>query len=739
MLPLPTGGAYRRPGTLYQGALASATNHAPRLIPFVYSETEVYCLYLSKTVGSTGYVGGFRPTDNLDLTSTVAAITCSGTHPYAQAQASTTSTVGYYDEVFDVQHTQSGDIIYLVHPRYKPRRITRSAADTFAIAEFDNGMTGTTRRDAWPYLPVNSTTAAIYGSATTGSITLTASTGTPFNDDHVGALFKINNAGTIGCVVITGVTSSSIASADVVVTLGAFGVGNTTTEWWESAWSDYRGWPRTVFLFQDRIGYAGTTYNPDSIWFSETGDYNQMSHDFIQNYAVYPPASTADEVRDPRTEPTGLMAFTIELSNAKLNRIQWATADKKLMVGTAQEEFVIDWDSTNDAGFSQDTYIARRESGNGSAYHPPARGNNELFFVTAADDEVRSLVFDSAQQAYVDESVQQFFDHYPVIESVANSSGNRKFRQIAWDPSRKVLWCCDTSGNLFGMTRDRKASITAWHSHQMGGYDSTLTGGTVGSGSTLTIDPAYSVCSGSVVSVAVVPNPFIGTDDVWFVVKRKINSAFTYHIERMIGKNTPYSTAYSYLTNGVGVYYADACKIFFNDYVTGLTVSYAFTGYSHLEGQSVVGTATSTLGMSKVTGSAVASGITNITPSLPNFTTQEWMFAIGLTFSAILEPVRVEAGSQLGTAQGAIKRIHEAHIRFFRTLAAKVGRDADNLETLVFREPDVALNKSAELFTGDKRVKLDSDWDRDGYVYILSDQPLPFTVVSLVVEGNTSD
>jgi len=106
--------------------------------------------------------------------------------------------------------------------------------------------------------------------------------------------------------------------------------------------------------------------------------------------------------------------------------------------------------------------------------------------------------------------------------------------------------------------------------------------------------------------------------------------------------------------------------------------------------------------------------------------------------------VRIEAGSIIGTAQGAIKRINKAIIRLYKTMAASVG-SAPGAQTISF--PDVLdftkstdpANSSVEFFTGDKPVIVPSTYDRDNQLYITQDGPFPMTVVSISAEGETFD
>lgn len=722
MIPILSGGAGRRPGSFFESKIDLASETAPRLIPFIFSKTEAYCIAMNSTYDPsagtyTGQAKWYRPTAN-DTLSTSGTVTLTGTLDFEVSQAGITLiSESNYDEVHDFQYAQSADVMTIVHPKHKPLKLTRTALESFTLKPFDDGLTGTDLRDAYPYRPQNTTSITLQPSATSGTgITITSSSAF-FDVGHVGALLKINHAGTIGCAKITDWTSATAVIADVVVT---FGSTSAQTEWWESAWSKYRGWPSTICFFQQRLLYGGNLAEPDSIWFSESSDFNQLSHDTIV---------------DPRSSPTGSQAFTIQMSSTQLNIIQWMSPEKTLVVGTTGDEFVIDRETTS-AGFGCDNAEVLVQTHYGSSYHKAVRIGSELVFCLRSDDELRALVFNQLEDSYTADPIQSLYDEYPKVEPIGFSV-NRKFRGFEWDESRKTLWCCDTAGNLFGLTRDRGIGLNAWHSHRMGGYDAAV----VGTGLTLqnspvqkTQDPIYRSCSGSVASVAVIPNPTIGTNDIWIAVHRKINGTFSIHIERIIGKPIAYDSVYNLIDFKNGGLLVDAAISKFN--FSGTT----FTGLSHLEGEVPIGVGSNTFGLFKVTGSAVSGGSTDLQKPLPtNYANEDTAVLLGLPFDCIVEPVRLEAGSQIGTSQGALKRITKTVVRLYKTMAAKIGRDANTLETIRFREGSTPMGNSAEIYTGDKVVDFPGDYDRDGGVYLVQDEPLPFSVCSIIVEGQTYD
>lgn len=734
-IPLLSGGAYRRPGTVYGTYLSSVFNYVPRLFPFVYSQNESYLFWNDSIIGGINGLSGIRAQQNDDMVSGASFL---GTIPYIPKNMN--STVGYYDEIWDVHTVQSADVMWLVHPSYKPRKIYRLNTDSFRITEFNydssgTAFTGIKARDAWPYLPQNTTaiTLQIDNAAVGTGRTLTASSGF-FNSSHGpstvggtdGAVFKVNNAGTYGFCRVTQYQNSTTCTVEVIVAFGA--AATPVTTWWEGAWSDYRGWPRSVCFYGGRLVMGGTSYQPDTLFFSETSDYDQFSKDSRLDPGV---ANGA----------TGSEAFTATLASNQLNQIQWLNSESTLLVGTSGDEWIIDFDRGNSTGLGADNIYTSVTSRYGSSHIQAVRAGNEVFFVSGTGDEVRALVFNDSEKSYVAEPLQILYDEFPSSTNDVYVTGERKIRQITWDESRKTLWCVDTAGNVRGLTRERRLQISCWHSHELGGFDSTETSTRPTISGVDCTDPAYVSCSGSVLSVMSLPNTRSGGIDVWFVVKRKINGVFLYVMERIIGKNPGYDSAYVTPLNGPGRYFVDCAIVTDNGYAgSPLSEPYTFSGAGVLEGKSVVGTASGYAhGMFKVRGSVSAGAITMTGGVPPSYANSSYVITWGLPYTTIIQPVRVEAGSQIGSSFGAIQRVHQATIRLFRTIGCKIGSSSTEQETLIFRKASDPMGKSAELFTGEKTVKLSSDYDKDGSLYITQEDPLPFCVVSVSVEGMTAD
>jgi hypothetical protein len=680
MIPMLSGGAYRRPGTYFRKKITNlaGTSVPTRLIPFIRSESETDMFGVHERDATSTFI------------ESVKSGSVTGTMP--------TTTALTREQI---QFCQSADVLFLVHANMKPQRITRTASSTYSCAAFDGGLTSTARMNAWPYL-ASRTDIDISPSATSGSVTLTASSAF-FVAGHVGSLIKLNHSGTFGCAEITAYTNPTTVTATVVVNFGATSASDAM---YESAWSDYRGWPRTVALFEKRILYGGNLNNPDTIWNSQTDNYNVLSIE----------AGTAPSDSDP---------FSYFLQSGQLNLIQWLNPGDTLLIGTQADEWLL---SLTDVDYAFQKYSLRRASEYGSSYLQPLRYGNAVYFVSKSGTEVRELFFNDPEQAYAADPLQILYDEYPKIGGV--TSIERKYSALVWDKSRSSLWGCDPAGNLFGCVRDRRLQALAWHRHALGG-------------------------SGKVSSIAVLPHSdifggaFSGTSDVWFCVQRTINGGTVYYVESMAGDKIEAEDAYDIsmftLAYSRPHCFTDCSLTFTNQFPFGETYPTEFY-LDHLIGSSVVGTSFSAQGIFAHVAQTVSVmadpahyGVTFPEDSFPAYETVPYAHVFGFAFTSIVAPVRVEAGSQIGSAQSARKRIHDLTVRFYKTINAKIGDSATSAIREIFRKASTPLNKSADLFTGDKKVSFNGSYDRDGYVYIEQDQPLPFAVCAIIYEGVTYD
>ena len=155
----------------------------------------------------------------------------------------------------------------------------------------------------------------------------------------------------------------------------------------------------------------------------------------------------------------------------------------------------------------------------------------------------------------------------------------------------------------------------------------------------------------------------------------------------------------------------------FMPYVSGGTCHKGvntITGLSHLEGETVVFSDRHSVVYSGLT---VSSG----TITIPDGALVYDGFA-GLNYESKLTPVKPEFGTKQGMTQGRRKRWSQIGLRLQDSMGGTV--NGDDIE---YGEGDAIMDQNIPLFSGDKMLDT-TDYDPDGFIEIVQDQPLPMTV-----------
>lgn len=146
------GGVRKRGGTEYINEVKTSST-AVRLIPFVYSVTQAYILEFGDE-----YIRFYANGAVVESASVPVEVSS----PYTE------------DDLADISFAQSADVLYLAHPDYAPRKLSRTSATSFTleVIDFQDG----------PYLELNTTsttlTPANYASLTPVMTSKTVPSGT---------------------------------------------------------------------------------------------------------------------------------------------------------------------------------------------------------------------------------------------------------------------------------------------------------------------------------------------------------------------------------------------------------------------------------------------------------------------------------------------------------------------------------------------------------------------------------
>jgi hypothetical protein len=816
----PHGAAARRSGTTFVAEVASSVNKT-RLIPFEFSTTQTYMLEFSNlkirvykdngsvlegdktitaitqanpavvTSNSHGYSNGdeilitavvgmtqlnskrflvanvttntFELTnkDGVDTDSTAFTAYVSGgtankvfeiTTPYTTAQ------------LFEIKFAQSADVMYITHPAHEVAKLSRTGHTAWTLTDvvFTKG----------PFQDPNTTTTTLTpASASVGSgVNITASSvtginsGSGFLSTDVGRQIYFNS----GYATITAITSTTVVVVDITI---AFTNTNAITAWQLGSFSDTTGHPSCVTFFEQRLVFAGTTDQPQTIFFSKSGDYENMD------------ANIGGTVADDD-------AIIYTIASNQVNAIRFMTATRTLILGTAGGEFTVSGGGT-DSAVTPTNILIKKQSNHGAANVDAIAVGNATLFLQRAKRKVRELAYNFDVDGYIAPDMTILAEH--ITESGLTQMSYQQ------EPNQ-IIWGVRDDGELVGLTYQREQQVIAWHRHIFGGivnvpiitvtdYANIVTGtrivfqksdGTLvtltattgtasaqefkietsndvtaanlnasintantASGTGITSSVASNVLTITEVtptglaylviksfdttrltavsqtkaeceSVAVIP-----TDNseyqTWVIVKRTINGITRRYVEYIntFDFTETDNTTFNFLDSALSYSGAAATTI---------------SGLNHLEGQTVHILADGATHPTKI----VSSGSITLDRASTDV-------KIGLGYNSILQTMRLDVGSQNGTSQAKTKRIYEITIRLYESIGVEVGENLNNMERIPFRTSADVMDQGLPPFTGDKTVEFRGNYETDGFIFVRQTQPLPLTVLSLYPRLITND
>ena len=732
----PHGSAARRSGSQFISEVKTSSKKT-RLIPFEFSTTQTYILEFGDQ-----YIRVYK--DKGQVQSGGSAVEIST--PYLEA------------ELFDLKFAQSADVLYICHPNHEVEKLSRTSHTSWTLADVDFTKgpmqdANTTTTTLNPGATAVGTGVSLAASATTG-----INSGSGFQSTDVGRFVFLHG----GYAKITGVTDTTNATIEILTTLSA----STATENWRlGAFSDTTGHPSCVTFYEQRLDFAGTTNQPQTVFFSKSGDYENMD------------ANIGGTIAD-----SDAIIYTI--ASNQVNAIRFMTATRTLIIGTAGGEFSVSGGGA-DVAITPTNILIKKQSNHGAANLDALAVGNVTLFMQRARRKMRELAYNFDVDGYI----------APDMTILAEHITEGGITQMAYQQEpNQIIWLVRGDGELIGFTYQREQQVTAWHRHIFGGKfgeatitvtdfaniaDNTKIVLTKSDGTSTTFNSATSATSGKFhttssnnqtatnlktlidadsdftatvstntvtiketapqatgfltmttgdttrlastdegkaicESVAVIP-----TDDteyeVYIIMKRTINGSTKRYIEVL---NTFDFTE----TDNTTFNFLDSQLDYNGSAVT--TIS----GLSHLEGQTVAILADGATHANKI----VSSGEISLDRSATKV-------KVGLAYTSLLQTMRIDAGARDGTSQSKTKRIYEITIRLFESVGVEVGPDLNNLERIPFRSSANAMDQGITPFTGDKEVEFRGNYETDGFVFVRQTQPLPLTILSLYPRLVTND
>lgn len=708
LIPIIEGAVTRRAGTRYIAEVKDSSKETI-LKGFVFSTIQAYMLEIGE-----GYIRFFRHQGQIVVSGVSAWVV---TTVYAVGDLVSNGGTNYYcyaahtaaagdepgvganwadywhaleDDVYeipnpysesdlaDLRFVQSADVLYIYHPDYAIRKLTRTAHTNWTL-------TTPTIVDG-PYLDVNSTATTMEPSHTTGSSrTVTASATTGINDGQgflstdVGRLIRISNpasAESWGYATITAVGSTT--SVTVTINRDFAQAAVASVDWALGSWSETTGYPKVGVFFQQRLVSAGTTDQPQTVWFSQSDDFENMSPDSVNGSGVWDGTVEDDD------------AFARTISSDEVNAVVWLASLRKLVVGTSGGEWIFGHSGVaatpSDARFDRNTKV-------GCAEIPPVIVGNKVLFIQSAERKLIELGFSFDDDSYREVDLSRLARHitYGGITSMF----------YAREPF-SVVGCIRSDGNLACMTYNREEDVVSWFPVSTDGSFERAD----------TIPGANG--AGQVQSSK-------DRNEVWAIVNRTIDGGTVRYVE-MFERDFEYDEETGVGHDQEDAYYADSLLTYDSTSTTSIT------GLDHLEGEEVAIWADGY----KQTNQTVASGAITLT-------TAASVVQVGLPYTHKLKTLKLDFGARAGSAVGKMKNINALVFVLLNSHSMKYGRDANNLIPKDFREVADAMDSAVDLFTGEFAVDFDGGWKRDSRIYLEDDAPAPFTLLAIAPEMYTNE
>ncbi len=640
---LPQGGLRRRSGSRY---ISDVKDHQKmtRLLAFIFSTEQAYMLEFGE--------GYFRVFANGGVVEGTPGVPVEVATPYTSS------------DVLDIHFTQSADVLYLVHSKHPPQKIERTGHTAWSITEIDF-------KDG-PYLPQNDGDTTLTPSATSGSMTLTASAviginkGQGFLANDVGRKVRYQASnGHWHNLKITAVADATHVTADYVggidttatpsVELTTLPNTNARKQWRLGAWSVTTGYPARIAFYEERLTFARTDHQPQTLWFSVSGDFENQQ-----------PGANDDD------------AITLTILAGQVNEIQWIAEAKALQIGTTGATRTINAPNS-EKPLTPDNLKQIRHTTFGTEPIQPVQVGPVTIYVGSYGRSLREFVYSFEADTFIAPDISILSEHL-----LHNGVVQMAYAQ---DPD-SVIWLVSRNGELIGLTYERDQKVVGFHRHRLAG----------GSADEF----------GLVQSIATIPGDS-GCDETWLVVKRTVLGEVKQYIERLeagfegIAKNEAF-----FVDSGLSY--------------SGVPVN-EVSGLDHLEDELVSILADGAVDPPQL--------VSNGRISLQGGRTAGDIH-VGLAYQSQATTLPLSSAGRDGTLLGRRKRIQRVIVDLFETLGVKLGSSQGRLEEVTVRKSSDKMGESPPLFTGTVGIGLDDTWASESQISVSAEDPLPATILSFI-------
>lgn len=457
----PHGGASNRGGTRFVGACPDGATKI-QLVPFQFSVDQGYVLEMTgnlmRIIKDGGYVVyPFWHASAGEIVEVVA--------PWAEAA------------IGRLQYAQTADVMYVCHPNYPPQKISRTGHHVWTITEVTfapslaapTGVTESTVGSTHAYV-VTSVASDGSESVPSSSVTGDGNGRVKWTNADGASYYNIykskNNTGTYYWVgdADDGTKGWQDANVEPDTSKGPPGENNP--------FEDSGDYPGSVCFHDQRLWFARTNNQPQTVWASVTGDYENMN--------------TSVPLQDDDS-----LEFTA--ASQRVTEFRWLVPMGDLLIGGSGSEWRLY--AGGDSPITPTSANLRPQDQWGSAAILPVVIGTTLLFVDRSGKVVRDFLYSLDIDGYNGTDLTILASHIFVGRTIVDWC----YQQSPYG----VVWCVLSDGTLAGLTYMKEQDVWAWHRHSTNGE--------------------FKACCSLLEAD--------GSTTAYFVVKREIEGADAYYVE----------------------------------------------------------------------------------------------------------------------------------------------------------------------------------------------------------------
>lgn len=334
-----------------------------------------------------------------------------------------------YQDLSSIQYAQRFGTMIFVHPDYKPY-VLQKTENSFELSEFfferNDNLTFN-----MPFMRFDDSTdiRITISSHTLGNNYVTFTTNLDFwTPDSVDSrLYLLDNQWTI---------TEYISPKQVVAYINAvYTIPNApVSDWYESAFSNRRGWPRSITFHQDRLVFGGSRAWPSGVWMSKVGNHRNFSMGTgLDDEAIFVSLLSQD-----RQE----ICTVVSSDNLQIltNSGEWAISNKPLTPSA------VDIKQHTSVG----SYMA--------CFLQPQKIEGSTVFVSGNGHDIRELSLDDIGENYNANDLCALAKHLMMSPI-----------DIAYNADTRQLFVVRSDGKIAVLNQNAALGISAWGTYQTQG------------------------------------------------------------------------------------------------------------------------------------------------------------------------------------------------------------------------------------------------------------------------------